>query len=82
MRARPRARPALMTSGWRRCREAGLLEPLAAPTLAEPPDAPVSHRRMLPVSPADIDLGHAGRMPAGHVLHTRLARLEAGDRCG
>ena len=79
MRARTSRHGLLDDSGLEALQEAGLLEPLAAPTPAEPPDAPVSHRRMLPVSPADIDLGHAGRMPPGHVLHARLARLEAGD---
>ncbi|KDB51954.1 hypothetical protein X805_24320 [Sphaerotilus natans subsp. natans DSM 6575] len=79
MRARPSRHGLMDDIGLEALQETGGLALLAELRPATPPGTASAHRRMLPVSPADIDLGHAGRMPPGHVLHTRLARLEAGD---
>jgi ATP-dependent DNA helicase RecQ len=43
------------------------------------PAAALIQRRYTLLSPADIDLGYAGRQPAADPLHTRLAALTTGD---
>jgi ATP-dependent DNA helicase RecQ len=37
------------------------------------------HRRFLRLSPADVDLGFAGRYPASHSVHRAIERLAPGD---
>lgn len=73
MRARP-SRHGLLDDPGLQALEA--VQRLSPPVPAGEVPAP---RHMLAISPADIDLGHAGRMPPGHRLHRRLAGLEAGD---
>jgi ATP-dependent DNA helicase RecQ len=52
---------------------------LRAQPPVEPPPPDVVARRYRLLSPADLDLGYAGRQPADHPIHARLAALRTGD---
>jgi len=45
----------------------------------EPPPAEVIARRYAQLTPADLDLGYAGRQPPDAPIHRHLAAVQAGD---
>jgi ATP-dependent DNA helicase RecQ len=49
------------------------------PCTLDPPPAALLARRYTLLTPADLDLGYAGRHAHGHPIHARLAALAAGD---
>lgn len=46
----------------------------------EPPSPEILARRYDTLTPADIDIGYAGRRPADDQIHRRLAAVRTGDR--
>lgn len=53
----------------------------AEPKIGSPP-AEIVNRRYQRLSPADLDLGYAGRHPPGALIHAWLAALTSGDQLG
>jgi len=49
------------------------------PECEAPPPAVMARRYRL-LTPADLDLGFAGRLPPEHPIHARLSALQTGDR--
>lgn len=62
---------------WSREIEGDWLLRLSPAVTAPPPE--VLERRYHLLTPADLDLGYAGRRPPGHPVHARIQALQTGD---